>query len=143
MKIKVLLFIFFFSFPAAKADTISSWKVFYNNLKICNLTQYTKNNIEIHTSQYKEGDYLAIQYSDDTPCHECEYEMEVVGEGKTTVFKEKFKDEHKLVKIDLKNLIDDNFKSKNSPCLFVVYFSEVDKKGKKDKGMRLLNIQIK
>lgn len=143
MKIKTLLFLLLFSFSAAKADTISSWKVFYNNLKICDLTQYTKNNIEIHTSQYKKGDYLAIQYSDDTPCHECEYEMEVVGEGKTTVFKVKFKGKYKLVKIDLKNLIDDNYKSKKNNSLFVVYFSEVDKKGRKDRGMRLLNIQVK
>ncbi len=142
MKNKILYLFLLFSFSAAKADTISSWKVFYNNLKICSLTQYTKNNIDIHTSQYKKGDYLAIQYSDDMPCPKCEYEIEVVGEGKITVFKEKLKDKYKLVKIDLEDLMG-SYKSKNGYSLFVVYFSEIDKKGKKDKGMRLLNIQIK
>ena len=126
---------------SAKADTISSWKVYYNKTLVKQLSDFTSNEIKIKASYYKKGDYLAITYSDDTRCNDCSYEITVVAEGKESIHVEKFKDEYKLARIDLKQLID-NYKSRNSNSLFVVYFTEIDKKGKRNRGTRLLTIEI-
>lgn len=126
---------------SVKADTISSWKVYYNKTLIKQFNHFTTNKITVKASDYKAGDYLVITYSDDTRCDDCSYEITVVAEGKESIHVEKFKDEYKLVRIDLKQLID-NYKSRNSNSLFVVYFTEIDKKGKRNQGPRLLTIEI-
>jgi len=86
MRTYILLFFFLLSF-VAKADTISTWNVFYNS-KL--LKQYNANpsvkEINIKLAKYKSGDYLAIKYRDDMPCNDCKYELSVVTDAKWEVY---------------------------------------------------------
>ena len=45
------------------------------------------------------------------------------------------------MKIDLKNIIADS-KSWSSQKLYIVYFTEIDRNGKRDMGARLFTIKI-
>ncbi|NUY79615.1 hypothetical protein HUK80_01810 [Flavobacterium sp. MAH-1] len=85
MKICISLLLLIVSY-AVKADTITTWDVYYNNklLKQSNANTGSKE-IRIKASDYKTGDYLAIKYGDDMPCHECTYELSVVVEGKNHI----------------------------------------------------------
>src|SRR5690606_2271380 len=93
-------------------------------------------NIHLKVSEYQEGDYLAIQYADDTRCHDCSYELKIVTEGKLEVITMEILDKYKLMKIDLKDIIN-NHKSNPSHNFFVVYFTEISIRGKRNSGPRL------
>ncbi|MBF0693439.1 MAG: hypothetical protein IR153_02730 [Flavobacterium sp.] len=141
MKIKILMFFFFLS-TTTKADTITTWKVFYNNKLLKSFVQDDNpKNIHLKVSEYQEGDYLAIQYADDTRYHDCSYELKIVAEGKLEVITMEILDKYKLMKIDLKDIIN-NHKSNPSHNFFVVYFTEILIRGKRNSGPRLFNIRI-
>ncbi|MFC4816727.1 MULTISPECIES: hypothetical protein [unclassified Flavobacterium] len=141
MKIYTSLLLLLLSY-SAKADTITTWNVYYNHKLI---KQFKANpevkEIQIKASDYSSGDYLAIQYGDDMPCHTCSYELTVVAEGKDPIFTLTTKDKYKFMTIDLKAILS-KFKSKNGNRFFVVYFTEIDEKGKRNSGSRLFNIKI-
>lgn len=141
MKVYISLLLLTLSY-AVKADTITTWDVYYNHklLKQFNANPGLKE-IRIKASDYKTGDYLAIKYGDDMPCHECAYELSVVAEGKNHIVIQTGKDKYKLIKIDLKSLVA-KFKSDKRNDFFVVYFTETDKKGKRNTGPRLFHIKI-
>ncbi|WNM18189.1 hypothetical protein [Flavobacterium capsici] len=142
MKKYILLF-FLFSSLIAKADTIATWNVFYNNKLLKQFNENPAlNEIKIKLLEYKLGDYLAIQYGDDTPSHDCKYELVVATDTKLVVFSLTTKDKYELMKIDLKEIIAD-FKSWSSPQKFyLVYFTEINKQGKRDTGRRLFTIKL-
>ncbi len=119
MKTNILLLFLLTSF-FAKADTITTWNVFYNSklLKQFNANPSRKE-IKIKLSEYKVGDYLGVKYGDDMPCDDCKYELEVVTDTKIEVFSLKTKDKYELMKIDLKNVITD-FKARRSQKFYIV-----------------------
>lgn len=131
MKIYLPLLLFLLSY-SAKADTITTWNVYYNQklLKRFNANPGVKE-IQIKASDYKKGDYLSVEYGDDTPCPECSYELTVVSEGKDQVFTFRTKAKYKLMKIDLKTIIAE-FRSSRARNFFVVYLTECNKKKKRD-----------
>ncbi|TDO95002.1 hypothetical protein [Flavobacterium sp. 245] len=140
---KIIPFLFFLSLPfcsrSCPIDTISYWKVYHNNVLLKNLNDYTNNSIVIKSKNYKPGDYLAIQYFDDTPCEDCKFALIVRGEGKSEIYRSEFKGENKLIKINLKNLID--FRPKTNPSTFIIYLYELEDKNKKN-GQRLITVKI-
>lgn len=140
-KTLALIFVLILSFysKAGNLDTIATCNVYYNDSLIKSLTFQNDNLIVIKRKKYKAGDYLAIQYYDDMPCDNCNYNIMVRGEGKMEISNYKFRGKNKLVKIDLKELID--FHSKINNQLFVLFLYELDKKNINN-GMRLLRIQI-
>jgi hypothetical protein len=141
MKTNILLLYFLTSF-FAKANTITTWNVFYNSklLKQFNANSSLKE-IKIKLSEYKVGDYLGIKYGDDMHCRDCKYELQVVTDTKNEVFRLTTKDNYKSMKIDLKNIIAD-FKSWRSQKFYIVFFTEINRKGKRDMGPRLFTIKI-
>jgi hypothetical protein len=141
MKTKILILFLLTSF-FAKADTISTWNVFYNNKLIKQFNANpSKKKIEIKLSKYKAGDYLAIKYGDDMPCSDCEYELKIITDTKSEVLKMKTKNKYQLMKIDLKEIIED-FKSWSQQKFYLVYFTEINRKGKRDSGQRLFEIYV-
>lgn len=140
---KIILLIFVLLLPfyskAGNLDTIATCNVYYNDSLIKSLTFQNDNLIVIKRKKYKAGDYLAIQYHDDMPCNNCNYNIMVRGKGKMEVSNYKFRGKNKLVKIDLKELID--FHSTINKPLFVLFLYGLDKKNI-NSGMRLLRIQI-
>jgi hypothetical protein len=140
MKTSILFFFFLFS-VFAKADTITTWKVSYNNKILKQFYLGSNLSINLKSKDYKPDDYLTIKFTDDRPCGECSYELNVIKEGKQTVYILNTNDKYKLMKIPLKEIIKE-FKSERQYDFFVVYFTEISKKGKRDSGMRLLNIKI-
>jgi len=140
---KTALVIFILLLPfyskSSNLDTIATWKVYYNNLLIKNLSDVTNNSIVIQSKNYKTGDYLAILYSDDMPCENCKYACVLTGEGKQEVSRNKFTRKNKLIKIDLKALID--FRPKTHPSWFVIYLYDLNDKNKNN-GMRLVTLKI-
>lgn len=138
---KLLLLVLLFVSGFAEADTISNWRVYLNGVKIRDLNAYTKNRITLKGNDYKKGDVLEIDYSDDTKCHNCNYTLEVRGNAKETLFFKNFKNESERIRIDLKALLDDyNFRRRKS--YYIVYFMEKDPKGKTLYDIRLLNIEM-
>lgn len=136
-----ILFIFFLSSVFAKTDTITTWKVSYNN-KILKQFYLGQNlTVKLKAEDYQKEDYLTIEFTDDKPCAECSYELNVVEEGKQTIYILNTKNKYKVMKIPLKNIIKE-FKSERHYDFFIVYFTEISKKRKRDSGMRLLNIEI-
>ena len=124
-----------------KADTIPTWNVYYNN-KL--LKQFTSNSIskeiQIEISAYKPGDYIAIEYNDDIPCLECEYEILLKTEHNMEVTFSRFKDKYKLMKFDVKHIIYDS--KEDQLDTVVVYLKEIDKNGSGNSGVKLFTIKI-
>lgn len=120
-------------------DTIANWKVYYNNLLIKNMNELSDKSIVIDRKKYKSGDYLAIRYSDDTPCEDCKYTCMVRGEGKTEVATIKFTGKDKLIKIDLKDLID--YLPETKPSYFAIFLYGLNDKNKNN-GMRLVTLKL-
>ncbi|MFH6994636.1 hypothetical protein [Flavobacterium sp. FlaQc-48] len=117
-------------------DTIATWKVYYNNSLIKNLSVVSDKSIIIDRKKYKSGDYLTIQYFDDMPCESCNYVCVVRGEGKMEISKIKFTGKNKFIKIDLKELQD--YLSKTDPSYFSFFLY-----GPNDKrGIRLITLKI-
>ncbi|KUJ61958.1 hypothetical protein AR687_10395 [Flavobacteriaceae bacterium CRH] len=140
-KIIPILFLLLLPFysKSSPLDTISTWKVYYNNSLIKNFSENTNNSIVIKRKQYKTGDYLAIKYSDDTPCEDCKYAFVVIGEGRLEVSRRESKGKDKLIKIDLKELI--NFRDTTNQPSFVIYLYELEDKNKNN-GKRLVTLKI-
>ena len=125
----------------AKADTISTLKVYYNTKLIAELTA-TGNRSEIifDSNKYKAGDYLSINYNDDMPCAECKYEILVNTEDDgQEVWFDSFIDKYKPMKIRLENLVWDS-KADQLPIV-KVYLVEIEKNGKRKK-IELFYIKI-
>lgn len=118
-------------------DTISTWKVYYNNSLIKNLNDFADNSIVIKSKEYKTGDYLAIQYFDDMPCEDCKYSFVVIGEGKLEISRTEFKGKNKIIKFDLKELI--NFRHTTNQPLFIIYLYGLNDK---NNGKRLVTLKI-
>lgn len=140
MKISIL-FLFFFSSVFAQTDANTRWKVSYNKnfLKEFHLNQDLT--IKLKAADYKTGDYLTIVYTDSKPCVGCSYELNIIKEGKMPVYILNTKSKYKPMQIPLKEIMEE-FKFSRLYNLFIVYFTEISKKGKRDSGMRLLNIEI-
>lgn len=88
MKYKTLLLFFLllpFCSKSSNLDTISTWKVYYNDSLLKIITDNENNTITINSKKYKPGDYLTIQYFDDTSCTNCHFTFVVIGEGKTEI----------------------------------------------------------
>lgn len=140
---KIILIIFILLLPfcakSSNCDTIATWKVYYNNSLIKNLSKNVPNSIVIESKEYKTGDYLAIQYFDDMPCTNCNYTLVVIGEGKTEVSRSEFKEKNKLIKINLKDLID--FRVTANQSNFVIYLYGLDAKNNNN-GMRMVTLKI-
>lgn len=102
--------------------------------------------VKVKMDDYKTGDYLSIEYRDDLQCNNCSYELKVVGNAKIKVFILKTNNINELMKIDLKSIIL-NFKHRKklsiySGSLYIVYFTKIDARGKRDSGQRLFNLEI-
>jgi hypothetical protein len=141
MKIYFTTLLFLFS-TFGKVDSVPAWDVFYNNKLIKSFIEgNTRKEMQLKASEYKPGDYLAIHYTDDTPCKGCSYELEIVTDAKTEVFFLKTSDKYKLMKIDLKAIIEE-YKSFPRHDFFIVYFTEISKSGKRNSGPRLFTIHL-
>ncbi|MBF4516203.1 hypothetical protein IRZ71_07615 [Flavobacterium sp. ANB] len=140
---KTILILFLLLLPfyskSSPLDTISTWKVYYNNSLIKNLNEIVDNSIVIKSKEYKTGDYLAIQYFDDMPCQDCKYSFVVIGEGKLEVSRIESKGKNKLIKINLKELMD--FRHTTNQPSFVIYLYGLDDKNKNN-GKRLVTLKI-
>lgn len=140
---KKIILILFFLLPfysiGSPLDTISTWKVYYNNSLIKNLNDFADNSIVIKSKEYKTGDYLAIQYFDDMPCEDCKYSFVVIGEGKLEISRTEFKGKNKIIKFDLKELI--NFRHTTNQSLFIIYLYGLNDKSKNN-GKRLVTLKI-
>ncbi|WP_291285212.1 hypothetical protein [Flavobacterium sp.] len=140
---KIILLLFFSLLPfcskSSNLDTIPTWKVYYNDSLLKFISDNENNSIEIKSSKYKPGDYLAIQYFDDMPCTTCQYSLIVIGEGKLEVTRVESKGKNKLNTIDLKELI--NFHSKHNQSTFIIYLYGLNDKNKNN-GKRLVTLTI-
>lgn len=73
------------SAPAAKADTIDYWHVYYNQKKIKEFT--TAGDIVLKRSKIKPGDIITLKYFRDTPCSDCEIYFTAEDEQGHTISK--------------------------------------------------------
>ena len=139
MKIIYSLFFLFLS-VYAKADTITSWKVYYNSKLVKQFTfDSSSKEIHINVKDYKIGDYIAIKYGDDMPCYDCSYEFYVGTEGQE-VFFTRVKNKYQLVSIDLKYIISEDGKDQLKRVFFDLI--EIDRNGRRSDGVRLFDIII-
>ncbi|WP_374175369.1 hypothetical protein [Flavobacterium tructae] len=142
MKAKILLLFFLllpFCSKSSNLDTISTWKVYYNDSLLKIITDNGNNSITINSKKYKTGDYLTIQYFDDAPCTNCHYIFVIIGEGKTEISAIESKEKNKPAVINLKELID--FRSKLNQSSFIIYLYEANDKNKNN-GKRLVTLTI-
>lgn len=137
-----ILFFFLFSYGFAQTNTAPRWDVFYNTKFLKQFHQNEDLTIKLKAADYKPGDSLTIEFKDDKPCVGCSYELNVVKEGKMPVYILNTKNRNKPIKIPLKEIMNE-FKAQWSYNFFIAYFTEISKKGKRNSGMRLLNIEIK
>lgn len=136
-----LIILFTLTAYFAKADTISTCRVYYNDKLLKQLVvDASVKVIKIDSKAYKTGDYLGIQYSDDMPCPECQYEILISTKTDMEVFFIREKDKYKLMKIDLKHIIPD-FETDQLDEV-VVDLLEIDKMGSRKTIARLFEIKI-
>jgi len=122
-----------------KADTITHWTVYLNNIKL-NTFDNLGNNIKFKSSELKIGDKLSVQYFDDTPCNECTYEIIIRNGYKGELVSKKFKSENDLVELNLTNVLEDDIGRK--PRLFLVFFKEFRRGKLINGGLRLFTFTI-
>ena len=136
-----ILFILFSLSVFAQNEVNTNWTLHYNDkiLKQFGLGQNLDLNLK--AADCRPEDYLIIEIKDKNSCAECNYELNVVKEGKQTIYLLNTKNKFIPMKIPLKDIISE-FKFRKSYNLFIVYFTEISKKGKRDSGMRLLNINL-
>jgi hypothetical protein len=79
MKKILLLFITILSFTFnAKADTISVWRVYFNNIQIQQLSDIRiLKTIVFGIDSLKSTDSITVEYLCDTPCHDCKTQLNV------------------------------------------------------------------
>jgi hypothetical protein len=141
MKKTILLFLLLLPFcsKSSTIDTLSHWKIYYNDSLIKTGFINSDNTIVIKSKNYKPGDYLAIRYIDDIPCENCNYSITVVGEARLEVFRSEFKGKSKLRKIDLKELFA--LRSQTNESFFIIFFYGLNDKYLK-RGLRLVTLKI-
>ena len=126
----------------AKADTISTWKVYYNAKLIAEFSEVNNQpEIVFDSDKYKPGDYLSIQYNDDMPCSDCSYEILINTENDgQEVWFNSFKNKYKPIKIGLENLVWEP-KTDQLPMV-IVYLVEIDKTSRRRTNKKLFDIKI-
>jgi hypothetical protein len=118
---KNLFFITFFVLIAfqCKADTISTWHVYYNKIKFKEFNQYNnKEKLVLKRSDFKVGDTISIKYYTDTKCHDCIGSFTVECEEKYIVGSDIIENEY-LVKFSVEEII--HYLNKNN-CKNVVFY---------------------
>jgi len=136
-----LTLIILFTTISSHADTISSWTVYLNGVKLKTFTEFTNNKLHIKSSQLKKGTDLAIQYHDDTPCSDCTYEMIINDEYKNTIATTRFKNQNKKVHLNLAEVVKD-YKANEKPKFYLIFFNEFYKGKLTNGGVRLFTLTI-
>lgn len=119
---KYLFFITFFLLVnfKSKADTISTWHVYYNKIKFKEYNQYNKKEkLVLKISDFKVGDTISIKYYTDAKCHNCISSFSVECEEKYITGSE-IKENEYLVSFSVEELI--NYLDKNDCKIVVFYF---------------------
>jgi hypothetical protein len=141
MRTILIFLIFSISYPSL-ADTIPRLRVYYNDKKIKDLNLRRDNTVKIFYKDYKPKDVLSFQYFDDMKCHNCEYEISVVADGKIEMSTQKIRNKNELVKIDLDLLFNHVKQLKNKKALFLIYLYTTDAKKNRDNGPRIMSLYI-
>jgi hypothetical protein len=136
-----ILFVLFSLSVFAQNEVHTKWTVRYNDTIVKQFVLGQNVDFNLKAAACRPEDYLVIEIKDENRCADCTYELNVVKEGKQTLYLLNTKNKFLPMKIPLKDIISE-FKFRKSSNLFVVYFTEISKKGKRDSGMRLLTIKI-
>lgn len=68
-----------------KADTISYWHVYCNDIKIKEFNQYSKGSIVLKKSEIKPTDSLTIKYFRDTPSFDCQTILAITNQKEIVI----------------------------------------------------------
>lgn len=133
MKIKfyiLLAFIFCISFET-KADTLDTYKVYYNGIEIhlFNL----KNNfynplLELSIDTINAGDSISVRYNTDTPCSSCLYSLVIEDENRQVVLLSKVIGERTPISFSIKDLL--NYRELGGHSLYKIIYTNNKMKGK-------------
>lgn len=72
----------------AKADTIEYWHIYYNQNKLKECNQYSRDEIVLHSQNIKPTDCIFIYYFQDAPCSYCDNLLFVENEKHEIVFRQ-------------------------------------------------------
>lgn len=92
----------------AKADTLSYWHVYYNDLKIKEYVKYsdlTNDFIKLNLKEIKQNDTITVLYYSDTPCNTCKTNIYIIDEKKKNIVLCNRIDERNPMKISVFDLI--------------------------------------
>src|SRR6516225_2685427 len=66
--------------PKTKADTIDTWHVYYNKIKIKELNQFNRQEITIKIDKIKSNDSIIVKYFYESPCQGCNTQLIIKDE---------------------------------------------------------------
>ena len=121
-KIYILLAFIFCISIATKADTIDTWKVYYNGIEVhlLNLKNAVyKPMLQLSINTIEAGDSITVIYSTDTPCSICSFSLIVEDENRQVVLIKKVIGEQLPISFLIKDLLD--YKERGGQSIYKIF----------------------